>query len=169
MQDDALKEIEESQEDNKVVNLVGVKTELEKATEWQANADSVVEEALLKPTKSILTVKLEPFTSARGSLLRRAKNEFIAGIKFNEIEDPFMAIGKFLVLMSVTLNDGRTLVSDPDALESRAYELLDTISINSIEQVVLEINAYVAREMSTQVQGDLTEDMKSAADKSPKN
>lgn len=174
MTNDALNEIEEIEKEQTEQTAstqpkAPVKTELDRALEWQANADNVIEDALLRPAKSILTVALHPFTSARGSLLRRANNEFISGVKFTDIEDPFMSIGKFLLLMSVTLDEGRKLVSNSDQLEGRAYELLDTISISSIEQVVMEINAYVAKEMSTQVRGELTDDMKTAADKSPKN
>lgn len=167
--DPAFQEIEEAEVTAQVENTAKVATEADIATEWQTNADSVIEDALLRPSRKIFQVDLQPFTSARGSLLRRANNEFIAGVKFSDIADPFLSIGKFLLLMSVSLIEGRRLVSDPDSLEEAAYELLDTIGINDIETVVTEINSYVEREMSVQVKGELTEDMKKADDKSPKN
>lgn len=165
--DNALEEI--NSQSSVFTEKVKVTNAADEAKAWQANADNVIEDALLRPHRKILAVDMQPFTSARGSLLRRANNEFIAGVKFSDIADPFLSIGKFLLLMSVSLQEGRRLVSNHDALEEAAYELLDTISLNDIETVVSEINSYVEREMSVQVAGELNEDMKKGEDRAPKN
>lgn len=153
-QDTALDEIEESAPAPDA-NTVPFKPIAQRAQEWQESADAVVEDALLGAPVSILSVQLQPFTSARGSILRKAKNEFIAGVKISDIEDPFLSIGKFLLLMSVPLNEARKLVVDSDALEDKAYDLLDTINLRDIETVIEEINTYVSKEMSPQVHGKL--------------
>lgn len=170
-QDPAIAEIEENAEKpTPVTPAKPAKTQQERAAEWQSSTDEVIENALLESPTSILGVELQPFTAARGSLLRKTKNEFIAGVQISEIEDPFMAIGKFLLLMSVDLREGRQLVKDLDATEDEAFALLDKLHMSSIEEVIAEINDYVEREMATQVKGKLPDKVANASkDTEPKN
>ena len=173
MKDAAMEELEEVSATKPVSapteGTQRAKTLVERSEDWQKNADEVVEAALLSAPTSILSVELHPFTAARGSLLRRAKNEFIAGVSFRDIADPFLSIGKFLLLMSLPLADARKVVADEDALEDKAYQLLEGIKLSDIEQVVAMINSYVEKEMSTQVKGELPDDQKKATENAPKN
>lgn len=125
-----------------------------RATDWQNKADLVVEASLLGVPDTIAGVSLSSFSTARGSLLRRIGNEFVRGIKLVDISDPFLAVGKFLVIMSKPLPEARKLVADADALEDAAYELLDNVPISDIGVVVGQVNAYVHKEMQNRVHGE---------------
>jgi hypothetical protein len=127
----------------------------EKADVWQKTADAKVADALVAIPHTIHGVTLHPFTTARGSLLRRIGNEFVQGVKLDAITDPFLSVGNFLLIMSVTLPEARKLCVDPTTLENQAYDLLDTIKLADMPDVIKKVNAYVHEEMGNRVHGEL--------------
>lgn len=141
----------------------------ERAQDWQKKTDEVVEEALLGVPKRIHNFDLVPFSTARASLLRRINNEFVKGVRLDAIEDPFIAVGKFLVMMTGTLDKARSLVNNPDKLEEEAYAILENIHMSDMADVVVMVNDYVKREMHNQVHGEVAESNDPNAPKPPKN
>jgi hypothetical protein len=141
----------------------------QRAADWQAKTDTLVESALLAVPEKVAGVSLKPFSTARGSLLRRIGNEFVQGVKLADIQDPFLSVGKFLLVMSEELPEARRLVGNPTELEDRAYRLLDELPMADIGQTVKHINAYVHREMGNPVHGTVYEGEGSKAPDGPKN
>ena len=144
----------------------------DKAKDWQKAADQVVEDALIAVPDTIGGVDLHPFSTARGSLLRRIGNEFVAGVQLDEIEDPFLSVGKFLVMMSADLAEARSLCKkeSEDALEKRAYDILESVHMSEIPDVVAAVNVYVHREMENRVHGEAhSPDGGDSAPEGPKN
>lgn len=131
------------------------KSREQQAREWQVKADSAVEAALLDVPENVAGVTLLPFSTARGSLLRRIGNEFVQGVALTDIVDPFLSVGKFLVIMSNDLKEARRLVASEEALEDAAYALLDALPIADIGTVVGKINTYVHSQMENQVHGSV--------------
>lgn len=139
----------------------------DRADEWQKKADAKVEEALLALPKSILTVSLYPFTTARASLLRAIRNEFVIGAQLSSLDDPFLSVGRFLAIMSVPLKEARQLAVNPSRLDDEAYIILDQIKLKDMPIAIAEINSYVKSETDLQVYGELPESNDSES--SPKN
>jgi hypothetical protein len=140
-----------------------------KAADWQARTDEVVESALLAVPDTVAGVQLKPFSTARGSLLRRIGNEFVQGVKLSDIADPFLSVGKFLLIMSAELPEARRLVANPVELEDQTYALLDRLPMADIGATVKTINAYVHREMGNQVHGSVYESEGAKTPDGPKN
>lgn len=137
--------------------------------DWQKNADELVEGALAGIPSIICGLEMNEFSTARGSLLRRINSEFVGGVDVSQIKDPFLSVGKFLVIMSSTLADARKLVAREEKLDDAAYELLDKLPLRDIGDVVTEINAFVHKEMSNQVHGEIPEGDGASDSSAPKN
>lgn len=145
------------------------KTLDKRATDWQENADQVVEAALSGVPNIVCGRELHHFSTARGSLLRRIKSEFVGGVQLDDISDPFLAVGRFLIIMSTELSEARKLVAYEDKLDDAAYALMDTLPLRDMGDTVAEINAFVHREMSNQVHGEIPESNGPVDSSAPKN
>ena len=141
-----------------------------------ANAKSVEERAANQKAldgasglfPEVAGVQLSPFSMARASFLRRLNNPFISGVKFSEIDDPFMAVGEFLLMCSVSISEGRKLLSNKQELEDRALAILDKVNALNISEVMEAIVDYTTSELSAKVEAESkTED--SSSDNEPGN
>lgn len=126
----------------------------DKAAAWmdKTNQKAIDGATGLYPT--IAGVEMAPFSMARASFLRKLDNPFISGVKFSEIEDPFMAVGEFLLMCSVPLAEGRKLVRDKDSLELQALEILERVNALNITEVMEAIVDYTSSELESKVEGE---------------
>jgi hypothetical protein len=103
---------------------------------------------------TIAGVQMAPFSMARAHFLRKLNSPFISGVKFSEIEDPFMAVGEFLLMCSVSLSEGRQLIRDKDSLELRSLEIIERINALNITEVMEAIVDYTTSELDSKVEAE---------------
>lgn len=109
-------------------------------------------DALLEDGAEICGYSLRPITLATIAMLKRTGNELVSGLPLDDCPNVMMHSAAFIVLQSVPLAEAIKLTKNPDALETRAFEVCDTLSYSEGRTMVEDCLNFLADSMGNRVE-----------------